>query len=157
MADMTRVEEIVKLLHNDLADRNVLEVACGCAQFSICAGKIARKVCCIDIDDSRLLSSAKNTQNVVFSLMDATNMSFCNDSFDTVVIYNAIGHLKQDIATTIDECLRVVCSGGIVYVISSFLLDKQVISENLVPLLEQKNIMYKLYEDKIFHFVQIKK
>ena len=39
---MTRVEKVVHKLQNELYCKDLLEVACGCAEFSICASKFAK-------------------------------------------------------------------------------------------------------------------
>ena len=36
---MTRVEKVVHTLQNELYCKDILEVARGCGEFSICAGK----------------------------------------------------------------------------------------------------------------------
>ncbi len=154
---MTRVEKVVNKLHNELHYKDVLEVACGCAEFSIAASKSAKTVHCIDLDNKRLLPDAKNCNNLIFCEMDATAMSYMNDSFDTIIMYNAIGHLQQVMEKAIEECLRVLRAGGNMYIISSFKMDKQVITNNLLPLLEQKKLCFHIQEENIFIYIQIKK
>lgn len=154
---MTRVEKVVHKLHNELDDKEILEVACGCAEFSICASKCAKTVHCMDLDNKRLLPDAKNCNNLIFCEMDATAMSYMDDSFDTVIMYNAIGHLQQVMEKTIDECFRVLRAGKNMYIISSFRMDKQVIINNLRPLLEQKKLCFHILEDSTFIYMQIKK
>lgn len=154
---MTRVEKVVYKLHNELYCKDILEVACGCAEFSISASKLAKSVHCIDLDNKRLLPDAKNCNNLIFSIMDATAMSYKNDSFDTIIIYNAIGHLQQVMEKTIKECLRVLRAGGNMYIISSLKMDKQVIFNNLSPLLEQNKLCFHILQDNIFIYAQIKK
>lgn len=154
---MKRVEMAVKHLRHALEAKDILEVACGCGEFSICASKIAAAVHCIDIDEKRLLPEARDCSNLVFSKMDAAAMAYGNESFDTVILYNAVGHLEAVLNETLEECLRVLRSGGSIYVISSFKMDKQVIFHRLLPLLEHKNILYTSTEDKIFFYLQIGK
>lgn len=154
---MKRVEKVVYKLHNELYGKDILEVACGCAEFSISASKLAKTVHCIDLDDKRLLPNAKNCNNLIFCEMDATAMSYKNDSFDTIIIYNAIGHLQQVMEKTIGECLRVLRASGNMYIISSFKMDKEVILNNLLPLLEQNKLCFHILEDKIYICIQIKK
>ena len=154
---MKRVEKVVKNLQNELASKNILEVACGCGEFSICAGKIAETVHCIDLDKKRLLPDAENCENLFFSEMNAAEMSYGDGSFDTVVLYNAIGHLEEVMDGMLCECLRVLRASGSMYVISSFKMDKRVIYDHLLPLLENKKISYQLTEDNAFLYVQIRK
>ena len=82
-------------------------------------------------------------------------MSYASNSFDTIVIYNAIGHLKQVMEKTIDECLRVLRAEGSIYVVSSFKMDKQVICEHLLPFIEQKQLSYQFMKDKTFLGIHI--
>ena len=42
---MTRVEKVVHKLQNELYCKDLLEVACGCAEFSICASKLQKIRC----------------------------------------------------------------------------------------------------------------
>ena len=57
IVSLTNVEKVVKQIQSDLEDKTILEVACGCGEFSIAAAKPARKVYCIDLDSQRLLPS----------------------------------------------------------------------------------------------------
>ena len=41
---MTRVERALNEIKNEIEEKTVLEVACGCAEFSVAASKIATKV-----------------------------------------------------------------------------------------------------------------
>lgn len=117
-------------LHNELYHKDILEVACGCAEFSVSASKLAKAVHCIDLDNKRLLPDVRNCNNLKFCEMDATAMSYMNDCFDTIIMYNAIGHLQQVMEKTIEECLRVLRTGGKIFIISSFKMDKQVVFNN---------------------------
>ena len=152
---MKRVELAVKNLRHALEAKDILEVACGCGEFSICASRIAAAVYCIDIDDGRLLPEARDRGGLFFSKMDAAAMAYGNESFDTVILYNAIGHLEPVLNETLEECLRVLRTGGSIYAISSFKMDRQVIFQRLLPLLENKNIPYRSTEDKVFLYLQI--
>ena len=90
---MTRVKQALNRIRDEIEGQTVLEVACGCAEFSIAASEIAKKVNCIDIDLFRLDEEISAYSNVAFDLMDATDMKYEDNAFDTVVIYNAIAHL----------------------------------------------------------------
>lgn len=153
---MTRVEKVVKNLHQDLENKSVLEVACGCAEFSIAASKVASHVDCIDLDSFRLRPEITQCANLHFQAMDATAMTFPDGSFNTVVLYNAIGHLEHILESVIQECLRVLRQVGNVYIISSFKLDQAVIRERLLPMLAEKGIKYAV-EEKLFTYVRISK
>ena len=47
----------------------------------------AEKVYCIDLENFRL--RGKSLQGAEFSVKDATKMTFVDNTFDTVVLYNA--------------------------------------------------------------------
>jgi len=85
---MKKTDRLVNILASDIEHKDVLEVACGAADFSISAARIANMVSCIDLDDSRLNNQVKQN-NVRFQIMDASNMSYSDNEFDTIVIYNA--------------------------------------------------------------------
>ena len=154
---MSRVEEAVQRLRSELEQKEILEAACGCAEFSINAARLAKSVCGIDLDSTRLSPKVKDCPNFTFCLMDVTAMSYGDDSFDTVVLYNAIGHLRDVLERAVKECLRVLRAGGNLHIISSVKMDKQVISHDLVPMLEHKNCSFQITEDNVFTDVHIKK
>lgn len=152
---MTRVEKIVQKLHSKLASKNILEVACGCAEFSIAASEFAESVYAIDLDDIRLLPEAKAIDNLHFQIMDATAMTYPDKTFDTVVMYNAIGHLAEIVGDVLAECLRVLKYDGSIYIVSSFKMDKLFIDSELVPYLKQSLIDFEIGEDKLFVYVKV--
>lgn len=133
---MKRVETAISRLMPDIDGKRVLEPACGCAEFSIAATAHAAEVVCFDLDDQRLNPEATHTERLRFEIMDATAMRFPDGSFDTVVLYNAIGHLAHIAEPVLWECLRVVNTTGVAWVVSSFRMDKAVIQETLLPLLD---------------------
>jgi len=124
---MKKTDNIVQLLSSDIIGKSVLEVACGCAGLSISAARFAHSVSCIDIDDGRLSDALP--QNVYFEIMDATQMSYSNSSFDTVILYNAFSHIYSQWDAIKEECLRVVKSSGTVYIISTWKLDISLMTE----------------------------
>ena len=66
---MKKTDTLVNILAPDIEHKDVLEVACGAADFSISAARIANRVSCIDLDDSRLNNQVKQN-NVRFQIMD---------------------------------------------------------------------------------------
>ena len=124
---MKKTDIIVQLLSDDIQDKNILEVACGCADFSVSAARYAHKVSCIDIDDSRL--SVALPHNVCFELMDAAQMSYSDSSFDTVVLYNAFSHVYSQWDSIKDQCMRVLKPSGVIYIVSTWKLDIALMTE----------------------------
>lgn len=152
---MSRVRQAVWHIKQAIEGKNILEVACGRAEFSVCAAELAVSVSCIDLDEFRLLPQVKECGNIEFRQMDAAHMQFKSASFDTVVLYNAIGHLEEVMWQVLEECLRVVKEDGSVYIISSFQMDKQVIEHRLLPMLEQQGTKAEAETDKIFTYIKL--
>ena len=152
---MTRVQKIVQTFLNHIKDQNVLEAACGRAEFAICASTYAKSVHCIDLTDSRLLPEASEHTNLFFQRMDAAKMDYPSASFDTVVLYNTIAHLGPALEQVVEVCLPVLRSGGTLLKISSFKMDKNVIREELIPLLKRKKIEWKDGEISAFYYMAV--
>lgn len=139
---MKTVEKALSLM-DELKDSNkFLEVACGCAEMSIEASKIVKEVHCIDLDDFRLRSNIHEYDNVHFKKMDATNMGYEDNTFDIVVIYNAVKHLDTVLQEIIRECTRVLKDNGKLYIISTFSIDKPIIKTELPRILGGLNLEF---------------
>lgn len=82
-------------------------------------------------------------------------MDYPSASFDTVVLYNTIAHLGPALEQVMDECLRVLRPGGTLLVISSFKMDKNVICEELIPLLKRKKIRWEDGEISAFYYMTV--
>ena len=154
---MKRVDRVLFRLMPDIVSKRVLEPACGCAEFSVAAATHAAEVVCFDLDDKRLDPTVRQTLKLRFEIMDATAMRFPDGSFDTVVLYNAIGHLAHIAEPVLWECLRVVKKSGAVWIVSSFRMDKAVIRETLLPLLDHMELSYSTQEDSVYTYVQIRR
>ena len=103
---MKKTDIIVQLLSSDIKNKRILEVACGGAGFSISAAHHAHSVSCIDIDNSRVTDDLPN--NVYFKVMDAAQMDFLSNSFDTVILYNAFSHIYSQWDSIKDECMHYI-------------------------------------------------
>ena len=154
---MKRVDRVLFRLMPDIVSKRVLEPACGCAEFSVAAATHAAEVVCFDLDDKRLDPTVRQTLKLRFEIMDATAMRFPDGSFDTVVLYNAIGHLAHIAEPVLWECLRIANTTGVVWVVSSFRMDKAVIQETLLPLLDHMELSYSTQEDSVYTYVQIRR
>ena len=152
---MKRVERAIEHIAESINGKAVLEVACGCAEFSLAAAQTAKSVDGIDLDYLRLPPSARKTEGFKFTVMDATNMAFAEGSFDAAVMYNAIGHLGAVLEKVLKECLRVTKPGGAIFVISSFRIDMPVIDEKRLPLLAKKQIAFAEESDGTFRYIKI--
>lgn len=154
---MKRVEQAIEHIAENISGKAVLEVACGCAEFSLAAAQTAKRVDGIDLNYLRLPPSARKTEGFKFTVMDATNMAFPEGSFDAAVMYNAIGHLGAVLEKVLKECLRVTKPGGAIFVISSFRIDMPVIDEKLLPLLAKKQIAFAEESDGLFRYIKIER
>ena len=152
---MKRVEQAIEHIAENISGKAVLEVACGCAEFSLAAAQTAKSVDGIDLDYLRLPPSARKTEGFKFTVMDATNMAFPEGSFNAAVMYNAIGHLGAVLEKVLTESLRVTKPGGAIFVISSFRIDMPVIDEKLLPLLAKKQIAFAEESDGTFRYIKI--
>ncbi len=152
---MKVVQKAITLIKSDIDNKIVLEMACGCAQFSISASNIAKEVVCIDLDSHRLDNQVLNCKNLEFHIMDATKTDFTDSYFDTVVIYNAIGHLQNCFKEILLEALRLKNGNGSIYIISTFKMDKSFIKSEFIEFLLEKNIAYKDISNLNFTILKI--
>ena len=56
----------------------------------------------------------------------------------------------------INECKRVLRENGFIYIISSFKLDKSVIENKLLSILDDLNIRYVEAKDKFFYYIRMR-
>ncbi len=154
---MSQISKVLEKIKEDIAGKKVLEAACGRAEFSVYASKTAQEVYCVDLVDFRLIEEIKECKNLTFELMDVTDMKYGEQTFDTVVMYNAIGHLDTVISEAITESKRVLKAGGRLYIISSFKMDKNVIEDKVIPYLQESGEKYTVEADKTYTYVQIEK
>ena len=125
---MKKTDKFIKLIQSDIEGKTILEVACGSGELSVAASALAKTVTCIDIDDGRLCEQI-HQDNIRFEVMDAREMTFADESFDTVVIYNALFHIKDYWDDIINECRRVIKKDGAIYVVSTWSLDTNLMDE----------------------------
>ena len=149
---MRRVEQVIYHIKESIENKKVLEVACGCAEFSYYASFCACEVKCVDLDGSRIKLDFEKRNNLTFQIMDATKLDYHDNSFDTVVLYNAAGHLEEIMDEVLMECRRVVKYTGVIYIISSFKMDKRFLQESLLQKLHEN---VEIQEIEPFLFVKI--
>jgi len=119
---MKKIEKVVELLKSEIVEKDLLEVACGGADFSIGAAGFAKNVSCIDLDYSRINGKAL-PENVRFEKMNATFMDYPDASFDNVFLYNAFFHVREEWGEIEKECRRVLRPGGRIIIIGTWKLD----------------------------------
>lgn len=99
-------------------DKDVLEVACGGGIGLGYLAKIAKKVIGGDIDENNLKFARehyKHRPNIELKILDARQLPFENDSFDVVILYEAIYYLI-DPEKFISEAKRVLRNGGVLLI-----------------------------------------
>lgn len=125
---MKKTDKLVCLLMADIENRNILEAACGTADFSLSALPFARTAACIDLDDSRLNPQARQN-GLHFQVMDASRMDYADHTFDTVFIYNAFSHIYPQWKEIEKECRRVTKENGTIIIVSTWSLDTGLIRD----------------------------
>lgn len=118
---MKNTDILVNLLIADIENKMVLEAACGAADFSISASVYSGRVYCIDLDARRL--NSKLAANLHFQIMDASKMDYADDTFDTVILYNAFYHIQSQWIKIEQECKRVLKTEGVIYIVGTWKLD----------------------------------
>lgn len=126
--NMKKTDMLVNMLASDIKNKDILEVACGTADFSVSATRIANRVSCIDLDDSRLNNLVEHNR-VTFQIMDAAKMAYADNTFDTIVIYNSLFHIRMQWDDIEKECKRVLKNKGTIYVVGTWKLDTNLMEE----------------------------
>lgn len=101
-----------------IRDKDVLEVACGSGQGVGYIAKYAKKVIGGDIDDNNLKFAKEQYRqrgNIEIRNLDAHNLSFKDNSFDVVILYEAIYYLK-DPEKFIEETYRILREEGVLII-----------------------------------------
>ena len=124
---MKNTDILVDLLMEDIENKTVFEAACGAADFSISASAYSDGVYCIDLDAGRL--NCKTAANIHFQIMDASKMDYADDTFDTVILYNAFAHIQSQWVEIERECKRVLKTDGVIYIVGTWKLDVRIIMD----------------------------
>lgn len=122
---MKNTDILVKMLIADMENKMILEVACGAADFSDSASAYSDNIHCIDLDAQRL--NGKLREKLHFQIMDASKMDYADNTFDTIVLYNAFFHIQSQWTEIERECKRVLKTEGVIYVIGTWKLDVNII------------------------------
>ena len=108
-------EEMYRLMSEALkADMRVLEVATGTGLIALRIAQFVRQVEATDFS-TRMIETAKKKiapPNVNFSIEDAAALSFADDSFDAVIVSNAL-HIMPDPEAALMSIRRVLKPGGL--------------------------------------------
>ncbi len=105
----------------EVAGSRVLDLGCGLGGRTLAvAGAGASEVVGIDVDLEKVhraqtLADQAGAGSVAFAVQSGSELAFEQDRFDVVLLLDVVEHL-QDPATILDECARVLRSGGRVLV-----------------------------------------
>ncbi len=122
-------DQIAKAMEKYFCDKEVLEIACGNADFSISASAYAKEVIATDLSLERVYRKGAMDipRNIRFLEMDAASLTFKENSFDAVVCYNALGHLHEVIQPVLKEMTRVVKTEGVLLFIATWKMDRAIL------------------------------
>lgn len=95
-------------------ERNVLELACGSGQLSFRMCKSVKRWEATDFSENMIGEAKKRPRpkNLHFSVQDATNLPYTDESFDAVVIANAL-HIMPEPDRAMAEIARVLKKDGV--------------------------------------------
>lgn len=122
-ASQEQIERLYHRYHFALSfcrDRDVLEVACGAGMGLGYLRKAARTVTGGDIDENILAIAEEHyagRRDIAVKKLDAQNLPFPQESFDVVLLYEAIYYLSQ-VEKFIEEAKRVLRPKGMLIVCS---------------------------------------
>ncbi len=113
--EYSTVEEMFK-------DKTVLDIGCGAAGKTLYyASRGVKKIYGMDIipkykEEALALAIDKSlTDRFEFVLADASNLSFKDETFDTIILNDAMEHLSKPVEV-LNECYRVLKSKGRLYI-----------------------------------------
>ena len=113
-ADQKTYDYMITRIPEKIRDRDVLEIAAGPGQLAKQIAYAARSVTATDYSDGMVAEAKKGEYplNLHFEKADAMNLQYEDDSFDVVLIANAL-HIVPDPAKVLDEIDRVLKPGGL--------------------------------------------
>lgn len=151
---------ICKYLEGYIGDeKKVLELACGTGQITFRMAHKADFWTATDYSESmvkeaekRKIQEAKDT-NITFQVQDATNLTYEDNTFDLVVIANAL-HIMPDPEAALKEINRVLKEDGILFA-PTFVYEKGY-SKLLIWLMERFGFKtyYKWKKDEFVEYVR---
>ncbi len=98
--------------------KEVLEIACGAGQALGYLARVAKRVVGGDIDEDNLkyaLGQYQGREHIDFRQLDAHNLPFSNESFDVIILFEAIYYLEGP-DQFLEECHRILRKGGILLI-----------------------------------------
>lgn len=133
-AGRLRAERRAKLLIDSAMmhrDQEVLELGCGIGIFTDWFVKKGVNISAIDLSSHLLIQAEKRVSGAKFSLADAENLPFDNESFDAIVGSSILHHL--DLSLALPEIFRVLRKGGRIAFAEPNMLNPQIAIERSTP------------------------
>jgi len=129
---------VTMLISHLQPEMRVLEIGCGTGYFTKELLKTGSNIIAIDIspDLLKLATSHTTTDNITYIVGNAYNLSFKNDSFDSIVGSSVLHHLNVDSALV--EFFRVLKPGGTLYFTEPNMLNPHIALEKNIPYLKRK-------------------
>ena len=113
---------IVEKCQSYVDNKEVLELACGTGQFSFGLAKHAKKYLATDYSSKMVEQAIKrNNSEIIFETADATDLKYQDESFDVVIIANAL-HIMPCPDLALAEIKRVLKKDGIL-ITPNFIYD----------------------------------
>ncbi|MDE6005786.1 MAG: class I SAM-dependent methyltransferase [Oscillospiraceae bacterium] len=124
-------QEMYQKIRKIILKKQVLEVATGTGLIARNTAKFAKKYIATDFSENMLYQAQKGNQleNLFFMQADACALPFENNSFDVVIISNAL-HIMPNPEKALSEIARVLKTGGIL--IAPCLINQNINSSSLM-------------------------
>ena len=106
-------------------DMKVLELACGTGQFTQPLSVYAKEWVATDFSDKMVKECSEKIKgnNITYRVLDATNIECCDNSFDVVLIGNAL-HVMPEPEKALSEIYRVLNNDGKLFAPTFIVEDK---------------------------------
>jgi len=113
-ADQRIYDFMYERIPTKIAGREVLEIATGPGLLAKHVAPAAKRMIATDYSDGMIAEARKGDcpQNLTFEVADAMNLPYPDDSFDAVIIANAL-HIVPDPGKVLREIDRVLKPGGL--------------------------------------------
>ncbi len=114
MSNKKAYQEIYQKIRKIIANKKVLEIACGTGLISNHTANVSKAYIAIDFSENMLIQAQKHKKagQLHYMKADACALPFENHSFDVVIIANAL-HIIPHAEKVLAEIARVLKSGGI--------------------------------------------